>query len=213
VLLTGALLALLVLFVRRLGPAATVLPWCAFFLATRSQDGYYLLMTPLWLAAAITTPAASFAGAWQPRPRFLSGPRRRPALVAAAVLFLVPALASAAVAATGSPPLRMRVTGTRTAGPAAVSELDVRITNTDDSALTPHFTLTTGQGMSHWWKVARGPATLPAHASAVYRLRPPGPVFHVPRRPGTRIRLRVFTASPDTLSSMDVRLPGERWST
>lgn len=210
VLLTGALLALLVLFVRRLGPAATVLPWCAFFLATRSQDGYYLLMTPLWLAAAITTPAASFAGAWQPRPRFLSGPRRRPALVAAAVLFLVPALASAAVAATGSPPLRMRVTGTRTAGPAAVSELDVRITNTDDSALTPHFTLTTGQGMSHWWKVARGPATLPAHASAVYRLRPPGPVFHVPRRPGTRIRLRVFTASPDTLSSMDVRLPGER---
>ncbi|MGW3651634.1 hypothetical protein [Streptomyces sp. NPDC000878] len=98
----------------------------------------------------------------------------------------------------------------RTAGPAAVSELDVRVTNADGSALTPHFTLTTGQGMSHWWKVTRGPATLPAHASAVYRLRPPGPVFHVPRRPGTRIRLRVFTASPDTLSSMDVRLPGER---
>ena len=216
-LLTGALLALLVLFVRRLGPAATVLPWCAFFLATRSQDGYYLLMTPLWLAAAITAPAASFAGAWQPRPRFLAGPRRRPALVAVAALLLVPALASAAVAATGSPPLRMRVTGMRTAGPAAVSELDVRVTNADGSALTPHFTLTTGQGMSHWWKVARGPATLPAHASAVYRLRPPGPVFHVPRRPGTRIRLRVFTASPDTLSSMDVRLssmdvrlPGER---
>ncbi|GAA3875748.1 hypothetical protein GCM10023084_30920 [Streptomyces lacrimifluminis] len=209
-LLTGALLALLVLFVRRLGPAATVLPWCAFFLATRSQDGYYLLMTPLWLAAAVTAPAASFAGAWQPRPRFLSGPRRRPALVAAAGLLLVPALASGAVAATGSPPLRMRVTRVLTVRPGAVSELDLRVTNTDDSALAPHFTLTTGQGMSRWWKVVQGPAALPARASAVYRLRPPGPVFHVPRRPGTRIRLRVFTASPDTLSSMDVRLPGER---
>ncbi|WUB77205.1 hypothetical protein OG734_10975 [Streptomyces sp. NBC_00576] len=210
VLLTGALLALLVLFVRRLGPATVVLPWCAFFLATRSQDGYYLLMTPLWLAAAVTTPVASFAGAWQPRPRFLSGPRRRPALVAAAALLLVPALTCAVVATTGSPPLRLRVTRALTIGPAAVSELTVRVTNTDDSALVPHFTLTTGQGMTRWWTVAQGPATLPARASAVYRLQPPGPVFRVPRRPGTRIRLRVFTASPDTVSSMDIRLPGGR---
>ncbi|MEU6225323.1 hypothetical protein [Streptomyces sp. NPDC047042] len=210
ILLAGALLALLVLFVRRLGPAMTVLPWCAFFLATRSQDGYYLLMTPLWLAAAVTTPAASFARAWQPRPRFLSGPRRRPALVATAALLLVPALACTAAAAAGSPPLAMRVTRTLTTGPAAVSELTVRVTNRDDSALTPHFTLTTGQGMTRWWTAVQGPATLPAHTSAVYRLRPPGPVFRVPRRPGTRIRLRAFTASPDTLSSMDIRLPDGR---
>lgn len=59
-LLAAGLLALFVLFVRRLGPAATVLPWCAFFLATRSQDGYYLMMTPLWLAAAITAPLPEF---------------------------------------------------------------------------------------------------------------------------------------------------------
>lgn len=114
-----------------------VLPWCAFFLATRSQDGYYLMMTPLWLAAAVTTPAASFARAWQPRPRFLAGPRRRPALVATGALLLVPALVCTAVAATGSPPLRLRVTRTLTSGPAGVSELSVRVTNGDDSALTP----------------------------------------------------------------------------
>ncbi|WP_055525565.1 hypothetical protein [Streptomyces graminilatus] len=209
-LLSVALLALLILFMRRLGPAAMVLPWCAFYLATRSQDGYYLLMTPLWLAAAVTTPAASFAGAWQPRPRFLAGPRRRPALVATAVLLLVPALASAAVAVTGSPPLRMRVTKVLAVRPRAVSELALRITNLDDSALTPHFTLTLAQGMTRWWKVVEGPATLPARGSAVYRLRPPGPVFPVPNRPGTRIRLRVFTESPDTLTSMDVRVPGQR---
>ena len=207
-LLTGALLALLVVFVRRLGPATVVLPWCAFFLATRSQDGYYLMMTPLWLAAAVTTPAASFARAWQPRPRFLAGPRRRPALVATGALLLVPALVCTAVAATGSPPLRLRVTRTLTSGPAGVSELSVRVTNGDDSALTPHFTLTTGQGMTRWWTVVQGPATLPAHTSAVYRIQPPERVFPVPKRPGTRIRLRVFTASPDTLSSVDLRLPG-----
>ncbi len=67
-LLAAGLLAVFVLFVRRLGPAATVLPWCAFYLATRSQDGYYLLMTPLWLASAVTAPIAEFRTAWQPRP-------------------------------------------------------------------------------------------------------------------------------------------------
>ncbi|MFB9833208.1 hypothetical protein [Actinoallomurus acaciae] len=49
-LLELGLLAAFALFIKRLGPAATVLPWCAFYLATRSQDGYFLLMTPLWSA-------------------------------------------------------------------------------------------------------------------------------------------------------------------
>ena len=38
--------------IRRLGPALTVIPWIVFYLSVRSQDGYFLLMTPLWLAAA-----------------------------------------------------------------------------------------------------------------------------------------------------------------
>ncbi|MFI7409698.1 hypothetical protein ACIBU0_13645 [Streptomyces sp. NPDC049627] len=202
-LLAAGLLALFVLFVRRLGPAATVLPWCAFFLATRSQDGYYLMMTPLWLAAAVTAPAAEFATAWQPRPRFLA---RRPARIAAAALLLVPALASAAWAATGTPPLGMRVTSVRWATPTAVSGLGVEVVNTGAAALTPHFTLTTGQGMNPYWTVVRGPAALPAHTTARYELRPSAGRFVLPR-PGTRIRLRAFTAVPQTLSSADVRLP------
>jgi hypothetical protein len=201
-LLTVGLLVLFVLFVRRLGPAATVLPWCAFFLATRSQDGYYLMMTPLWLAAAVTVPAAEFATAWQPRPRVLS---RRPWRIAASVLLLVPALASAAWAATGTPPLAMRVTSVHRASPTAVSRLVVQVTNTDADALTPHFTLTTGQGMNAYWVIARGPATLPTHTTARYELRPPAGRF-VPPGPGVRIRLRAFTAVPQTLSSADVRL-------
>ncbi|WP_443064525.1 hypothetical protein [Streptomyces sp. NBC_00582] len=202
-LLAAGLLALFVLFVRRLGPAATVLPWCAFFLATRSQDGYYLMMTPLWLASAVTAPLPEFAGAWQPRPRPLVGPGRRPARVAAAVLVLLPALASATAAATGSPPLRMRVTAVRRPSATTVTLMTVRVTNSGGSALSPHFTLTTGQGMDPYWIVVAGPRTLPAHTTVSYELRPPRKRFHLPR-PSVRIRLRAFTADPQTLSSADV---------
>ncbi|MGW2642361.1 hypothetical protein [Streptomyces sp. NPDC001348] len=207
VLLAAALLALFMLFVRRLGPAATVLPWCAFYLATRSQDGYYLMMTPLWLAAAVTTPLSDFAGAWQPWPQRLSGSHRRTARIAAAGLLLTPALVCAAVAVTGTPPLRMEVTSARRVSAQAVSAVTVRVTNRGDDALTPHFMFTTGQGMSQYWTLARGPATVPAHATATVELRAPHGRFTVPRR-ATRIRLRAFTATPQTLSSQDVRLAG-----
>ncbi|KOG31108.1 hypothetical protein AQJ84_00155 [Streptomyces resistomycificus] len=207
-LLAGALLVLFVLFVRRLGPAATVLPWCAFYLATRSQDGYYLMMTPLWLAAAVTAPPSEFAGAWQPAPGPLSGPHRRPARVAAVVLLLTPALVGSALAVTGTPPLRMRVAGVHRASAAALSRLTLLVTNAGDSTLTPHFTLTAGQGMDPYWTVVRGPAALPAHTTARYELRPPTGTYGLPR-PGARIRLRAFTSSPQTLSSTYVRLrPG-----
>ncbi|WP_369273937.1 hypothetical protein AB5J55_32035 [Streptomyces sp. R11] len=60
--------------------------------------------------------------------------------------------------------------------------------------------------MNQYWTAVRGPATLPAHATARYELRPPAGRFALPRRPGVRIRLRAFTAVPQTLSSADVRL-------
>ncbi|MFI6020086.1 hypothetical protein ACIBCP_20950 [Streptomyces sp. NPDC051287] len=209
-LLAAALLALFVLFVRRLGPVATVLPWLAFFLATRSQDGYYLLMTPLWLAAAVTAPLPEFARAWQPRPAFLAGPRRRPFLVAVAVLLFTPALVSAALAVSGRPPLRMEVTALRRAerSAAVVRAMTLKVVNTGSAPLTPHYTLTTGQGMSRYWLLVRGPATIPGHGTASVELRPPDGRFAVPGKPGTRIRLRAFTADPQTLSSQDVTLGG-----
>ncbi|WP_344401802.1 hypothetical protein [Streptomyces longisporus] len=207
-LLAAALLGLLILFMRRLGPAATVLPWCAFFLATRSQDGYYLMMTPLWLATAVTAPPSEFVRAWQPRPRLLTGPRRRPALAATAALLVAPALVSAVVAVTGKPPLRMEITAVRrTAADANVlSRLSLRVTNKDDSALEPHFMLTVGQGLRQYWTVLKGPATLPAHASADYVIRPPDHGKFTLPGPHARLRLRVFTPTPQTLSSMNLHL-------
>ena len=205
ILLAAGLLAVFVLFVRRLGPAATVLPWCAFYLATRSQDGYYLMMTPLWLASAVTAPITEFRAAWQPRPRPLSGPHRRPARVAAAVLLLTPALAGAAVAATGEPPMTMKLTGVRRTVSTVVTRLTVQVTNSSGTALTPHYTLTTGQGMSKYWSQVGGPATLPAHSTATIELRPPEGTFVLPHKK-VRIRMRAFTATPQTLSSSDIRL-------
>ncbi|MGW3030772.1 hypothetical protein ACWDCB_06015 [Streptomyces sp. NPDC001178] len=207
-LLAAALLGLMVLFMRRLGPAATVLPWCAFYLATRSQDGYYLMMTPLWLAAAITAPPSEFARAWQPRPRLLTGRHRRPALAAAAALLVAPALVSAVLAVTGKPPLRMEIASVRrTAADANVlTRLSLRVTNQDDSALEPHFMLTVGQGLRQYWTVVKGPATLPAHATADYVIRPPDHGKFTLPGPKARLRLRVFTPTPQTLSSMDLHL-------
>ncbi|MFG2419770.1 hypothetical protein ACGFWD_12075 [Streptomyces sp. NPDC048448] len=203
-LLAAGLLGLFVLFVRRLGPAATVLPWCAFYVATRSQDGYYLMMTPLWLAAAVTAPPQAFAAAWQPRPALLRGPRRQGARIAAAVLLLAPALVATTLAVTGSPPLRMELVGARRAT-KAVTALTVRVTNLGDTALSPHFTLTTGQGMGRYWSIASGPATLGRHTSARYEILPPDGKFTLPGT-GVRIRLRAVSASPMTLSSTDIRL-------
>ncbi|MGW4565797.1 hypothetical protein ACWEN3_26420 [Streptomyces sp. NPDC004561] len=205
VLLAAALLGLFVLFVRRLGPAATVLPWCAFFLATRSQDGYYLMMTPLWLAAAVTAPLSEFTHAWQPRPHWLTGTRRRPALVAAVVLLVAPALVSATLAVSGRPPLRMDITAVRRASAHSVSTLTVKVTNTGGEALTPHYMLTTGQGMNRYWSLAHGPASIPAHGTATVVLRAPSGRFPVPTKNSTRLRLRAFTESPQTLSTRDVR--------
>jgi uncharacterized membrane protein len=206
-LLAAGLLALFVLFVRRLGPAATVLPWLAFFLATRSQDGYYLLMTPLWVAAAVTVPPAAFATAWQPR--LLHGRRTARMVVAAAVV--APSLLAVTVAATGKPPLRMQAVGaSRT--PLTVKTLTVRVSNTGDAALEPHFMVTTGQGASLYWTVLRGPSSVAGHATATYRIQAPGGQYVIPAK-GARIRLRAFTPSPQTLSSQDIRLEREPVST
>ena len=66
-LLAVGMLGVTAIWIRRLGPALTVIPWLVFYLSVRSQDGYFLLMTPLWLAAAATAPPSVFAHAWQPR--------------------------------------------------------------------------------------------------------------------------------------------------
>ncbi|MEU2421180.1 hypothetical protein ABZ619_09080 [Streptomyces sp. NPDC007851] len=206
-LLLLGLLAATPLFVRRLGPALTVLPWAVFYLATRSQDGYFLVMTPLWLAAAATVPAAAFATAWQPPlPRLPRLTGRRAKVVVAAGL-LTPALACVVIAAASPPPLRMDLAphfakhGSR----IGVTAIDVRAVNTTGTALEPHFASRTGQGASNWWTITSGPAVLAPHASADYRVEPEGGFRAMPGGHGPGSYLIAVTGTPMTITSAHIR--------
>jgi uncharacterized membrane protein len=202
-LLLLGLLAATLLFVRRLGPALTVLPWIAFYLATRSQDGYFLMMTPLWLAAAATVPAAAFATAWEPRLPRLTG-RRAKAVVAAGLL--APAFVCVVIAAVSAPPLRISLTphfakhGSR----VGVTAIEVRAVNTTGTVLKPHFASRTGQGASNWWTIASGPAVLPPHASADYRVEPEGGFRAMPAGHGPGSYLIAVTGTPMTITTAHI---------
>lgn len=208
-LLLGLLTATL-LFVRRLGPALTVLPWTVFYLATRSQDGYYLMMTPLWLAAVATVPAAAFATAWQPRlPGVLAHPgipgrRARTALAAALV---TPALICVIVAAAGPPPLRMTLSPRFATHDSrfGVTAIRVHAVNTTGTTLTPHFASRNSHGASRWWTVASGPESLAPHVSATYVVHPPDGFRALPNGRHARIYLIAVTGLPMTITT--ARIP------
>ncbi|MFG2131849.1 hypothetical protein ACGFNV_29080 [Streptomyces sp. NPDC048751] len=201
-LLLLGLLAATLLFVRRLGPALTVLPWAAFYLATRSQDGYFLMMTPLWLAAAATVPAAAFATAWQPRLPHVTG--RAKAVLAGGLL--APALVCVAIAATSPPPLRMSLLPRFATHHArvGVTAIDVRAVNTTGTALTPHFASRTGQGASNWWTISSGPAVLGPHASAEYQVKPAGGFRAMPGGHGPGTYLIAVTGTPMTITTAHI---------
>lgn len=197
VLLLLGLLAATCLFVRRLGLAVTVLPWASFYFATRSQDGYFLMLTPLWLATLATVPASALAHAWQPRlPERLRGRRAKAAVVAG---LLVPSVLCVAVAVASPPPLSMTITTQPARAHHGLTSVTVRVTNKGSATLTPHFASRSGQGSSGWWAIRSGARTLPPHASTTYRLTPPGGYRGFP--PHQHLYLTVFTADPMTITS------------
>ena len=202
-LLLFGLLAATLLFVRRLGPAITVLPWCAFYLATRSQDGYFLMMTPLWIAAAATVPAAAFATAWQPRLPGVTGSRAKAAVAAG---LLLPALACVTVAAASPPPLRMSLAPRYAThhSRAGVTAIDVRAVNTTGKTLAPHFASRTGQGASNWWTITSGPADLAPHTSAEYVVEPQGGFRTLPNGTHERTYLIAVTGTPMTITTAPI---------
>ena len=223
VLLVG-MAGMLFLAPRRMGPVVWVMPWCAFYLSVRSQDGYYQMMMPLWLAAFATCPPAEFATAWQPRwpslpawpglraLRDLRGLRALPRGRSWAVLLLVPAVACMGVATISGPPLSMKVgtvvtvhSGTSVHA-IGVTQVTVEITNTDGTALTPHFSFSGNKdGMSAYLRVLSGPATLAPHTSASYRLQYTHGNYPAPALGG--IKLRAVTDGPMTISTARVPLP------
>jgi hypothetical protein len=210
-LLLVTMLIALACYPRRLGPAAAILPWLSFFLSTRSQDGYYTLLIPLWVISALTTDAADFsdagAAAWLRR-LGRTGPGRLPRTVGdirrwAVAIPLAGTLLCLALAVFTPPPLRMTVTAVR-GGHTTVSGLTVRVTNRTGAPITPHFALTThGPSLTGYWHIAAGPTTLPPHHTALYRLTSPHhPPY--PRGPHNHATLSALADNPMTITTTTI---------
>ena len=175
-LLALGMLGVTAIWIRRLGPALTVIPWLVFYLSVRSQDGYFLLMTPLWLAAAATAPPSVFAHAWQPRissaARPIGAPRVRRTAPPAGLRELASLLAGDPPRAVT--PVRVGRDRERRAARAhrhrarpgmgrtrrACGRSSVEVVNDSTVALAPHFTVSTGQGVTPFWNATGGPAQL-----------------------------------------------------
>jgi hypothetical protein len=126
---------------------------------------------------------------------------------ALAVALLTPSFLCVGVAAASPPPLRLRVTAEHIHGRAhrGLTLLAVEATNPTNSAVTPHFVLSIGQGTSFFWRVRSGPAVLSAHRTARYVLIPPdSPSYQLPLQARKHVRLRAFTPTPATLTSVEI---------
>ncbi|WP_127354805.1 hypothetical protein [Actinacidiphila soli] len=206
-LLLIGLLAATLLFVRRLGPALTVLPWLSFYLATRSQDGYFLLMTPLWLAAAATVPGSALANAWQPRIPRLTSHRAKAALAAG---LLAPAVLCVGIAAASPPPLHLSLAPRFTNQPhRGITTIVIHAVNTTGTTFTPHFASRSGQGASDWWSITSGPASLAPHASSTYVVRPPGGFRSLPSGKHPLFYLIAVTGTPMTITTASIPLTAQ----
>jgi len=219
-LFTLGLLGLTAIWTRRLGPALTVIPWFVFYFSVRSQDGYFLLMTPLWLAAAATAPPSAFASAWQPRLPSLARPIWRltsgapPRGLGAAgrgllgVALLAPALTCASIAMASDEPLELTVVSTTAHGAhgQGVWQMSVDVLNTSRGTLAPHFTISNGQGVSPFWTATGGPAELGPGQRATYLLTAADPNGYAPG-PNGYLYLRALTDGPMTVSTTPVAIP------
>jgi hypothetical protein len=204
VLYTAALLVCFCVWFRRLGPAVAILPWTILFFPIRSQSGYFVIFAGLWVVSLLTIDFAVFERAHQlggrlRRRLFLDSPVR--AIVVAA-LFL-PTVACLAVAIGTPQPLRLTVTPPPTGH--VIARLTVTATNLSGHDVTPHFALSSDSATTAIWIIKSGPPTLPPGATATYLINAPFNAATGP--PGVLIKLRVFSAAPDTLSSATVISP------
>jgi hypothetical protein len=217
-LLTLGLLGLSAVWVRRLGPALTVIPWIVFYLSIRSQDGYFLLMTPLWFAAVATAPPSAFQHAWQPRLRMPTplgslrpvGARRlrgAPGRIALAGLLLAPSLLCATVAIASDEPLELGIVSTsaHAAHEVGIWQITVDVVNNDAVALAPRFTISTGPSITPFWTAAGGPDQLAPHQRATYVLTATDPAGYTPG-PDRYLYLRAVTDRPMTVSTVRIAI-------
>jgi len=207
-LLVGILAGFL-LFPRRLAPALAVLPWPAFYLATRSTETYFVLLVPLWLVAWATCSQADFSGLYQWRPAPLRDRRVRLALPAVLAL---PALGCLLTAVLTPPPLAVHglalAPGAQSAGLPTVERISFTLRNTSSQPVTPSFATDSAYWIDIDWRVVSGPRTLRAQQSGSYVLVRKGSAL--PVSPTGRVLLQVLTDDPQTLTNARLPVSGLR---
>lgn len=197
------LLATFMHWFKHLWRVALILPVLALLFPTRSLAEYFMTLISVWCVAACTTELKdAFA---QARPIAAVESTRRShlrrrlgsAVVAAGALV---STVFCGVAVASPQPLQMRILSMTTNGQLqAIWHTAIKVTNTSDHALRPHFAPNYMGQQTTYWNVVGGPRTLGAHSSAVYDLAAP----NLGSMPGitTPLEFQAVTATPETISS------------
>jgi uncharacterized membrane protein len=201
--LIGAI-ALLALYYPRFKRAWVPLVGLVFFWPTRSFASYLVDLVPAALLAGATVrPALDRV------PRLLAG-ARKPVLVGIGCAFAV----FAALALTAKPPLDISIVSTRSTGQlGSVSRIDVRVRNTSDAPVRPHFSVSTaGRLTTFWYPLAGTQAAetplVPPGATRTIALRAPN-AESMPSLNGG-FAVMAFTDEPATVSASGL-VPPTPW--
>jgi uncharacterized membrane protein len=204
VLALAATLVAFAVFYPRLKRAWVPLLGLVFFWPARSFATYLIDLAPAAVLAATTV-----------RPPAVLGWRRMRPIGIVVVLALVAGLAAAAaLALTAAPPLRISIVGTHSTGQrASIDGLRVRVTNTSDRPLEPHFTVMKDAYLTTFWyalsKRGRERFVVPPHATRTVRLRAPN-VDSMPALEGGFV-LEAFTSDPQTVTASRMSPPPPEW--
>lgn len=198
----GAMCFALVRWYGALKKLIPVVPAVVLLFPTRSMASYFIFVLPGLLVSAMTT---------RPAPPRL-GSRHVVAVSRLAVAGFAGSLGAAAVLLSGAlatpGPLTVAITGRHATGQLeSIDTLDLRLTNTARTAMTPHFVLANGVYLSTPWLVSSGPPTLAAGQTAEYHIVAPNQASMPALNSGFRVL--AMTANPPTLSGSDVVMPVE----
>jgi uncharacterized membrane protein len=204
---TGALAAMTALTAFGLYYAQLKRAWIplvalVFFWPTRSFASYLIELIPAALLAGVTVRAVL-----PEAPKRLLRIAKGSALAVPAALFLV----SLTLTLAARPPLEIEIVTTRSTGQlGTISGIDLRVTNTSDRALEPHFTIQKAGFLTTFWYPLEGDApgttgVIPPHDTRRIFLRAPNSQS-MPALTGGYI-VQAFTDDPATVSSSELVPP------
>lgn len=131
-----------------------------FFFPTRSFGSYLIMLIPAGLIGASTCRPAGFVGS-----RWARG---------LSVMLVLGAITALALAGLTKPALNLSIIGEGSTGQLqSIDYLTLKIANSSDRHVRPHYAVTPTGQISSFWNVIRGPKRLAPHESAVVTLEAP----------------------------------------